>query len=137
MQYKVGQKVWCIELRKATEPKSYFPNGIKVTEHEIIGISSCKICVNTDWFTTFSFLEKGERKQSYNQYLNDISVNIRTNDNLLGNGVFAILYTTKKPTKETINKIITECCVKIDRDYGWLIGSAKEELYEMADSFNF
>jgi hypothetical protein len=35
-KYKVGQKVWFIELRKATEPKSYNPNGIKVTEHDII-----------------------------------------------------------------------------------------------------
>ena len=137
MQNKVGQKVWCIELRKATEPKSYSPNGIKVTEHQIIGISSYKICVNTDWFETFSFLKEGERKQSYSDYLNETKISIRTNDNLLGNGVFATLYTTKKPTKATINKIIAECCVKIDRDYGWLLGSAKEELYEMADSFNF
>jgi len=51
--------------------------------------------------------------------------------------VFAELYTTKKPIKATINEIIAECCAKIDRDYGWLLGSAKEELYEMAYSFSF
>lgn len=136
MENKVGQKVWFIELTKSTKPEGYKPNGIKVTEHEIIAISSFRLCINTDWFKTFSFTKEGERKQSYSDYLNETKISIRTNDNLLGNGVFATLYTTKKPTKKTIDKIIAECCVKIDRDYGWLLGSAKEELYEMADSFS-
>lgn len=132
---EIGQKVWHIEITKSTEPKSYRQNGIFINEHEIIGISTMRICINNNYFKTFSFVKQGERKQSYNDYLNDTKVSIRTNDNLLGNGVFASLYTTKKPNKKTIDKMIAECCVKIDKDFGWLLSSAKEELYDMADSF--
>ena len=135
MSEEIGQKVWHVEITKATEPKSYRPNGIFVSEYEIIGISQHKICINDDWFKTFSVVKDGRRKERYNSYLNDINVSIRTNDNLLGNGVFANLYTTKKPTKRTVDKMIAECCVKIDKDFGWLLSSAKEELYDMADSF--
>lgn len=135
MEYKINQPVWAIEINKANEAKSYRPNGIVVEKHKIIGISKYKICIDNDWFTTFSFAEEGERKnRSIYSYLDDVSVRIRTKNNILGDGIFISLYSTKKPTKRTFKKMIAAACVKIDEDYGFLFESAKDELWDMLET---
>lgn len=132
---EVNQKVWHIEIRKLNVESSYQKNGIFISEHKIIGISRYKICINDDFFSTFSIIEEGKRKENYYNYLNDIKCSIRINNHLLGDGITINLYSTKKPTKATINKMVATCCSKIDKDYGWLFRSAKEELYSMSDNF--
>lgn len=136
MDLKIGDKVWHIEIRKSNEEKSYSPNGIFINEHKIIGISKFKICIDSDWFQTFALpTELGKRKESYNSYLNDICIDIRTNNHLLGDGIFISMYSTSKPNNKTIDKMIAKCVLDIDRKYGWIISSAKDELYGMADDF--
>lgn len=135
MENEVNQPIWAIEINKAVDAKSYRPNGIIVKEYKIIGISKYRICINDDWFTTFSYTKEGERKdRSIYSYLNDISVNIRVKNSILGDGIFITLHSTKKPTKATFKKMVAAACVKIDNEYGFLFKSAKDDLWEMIEN---
>ena len=134
---KVGQKVWQIEINKAVNEKSYRPNGVVIKESKIIGISAYQICVQSDWFDKFYIKEEGVRRSSHENYLNDISVSIRTNNNLLGDGVFISLSSTKKPTKRLLNKMVAKASIEIDKRYGFLMGTIKEDLYDIADCYSF
>ncbi len=135
MIYRIKQKVWAVSIRKAVKEKFYQPNGVEVCEHEIIGISKHKICIDTDWFTTFSLVKDGCRKDRYNSYLDSISVSIRTDNNILGDGVFIELFSTKKPTKATLRKMVATASVEIDKKYGFLFNGVKNELYEMIENY--
>lgn len=139
MEYKVDQPVWEIRINKPSAPSRYETKwdkeGITVVSYKILGISELKICLNDNWFTTFSHLEKGKRRESYHSYLNDISVNIKTKQDFFSNGVFTSMYSTKKPSKVIINKMVGEACRVIDKEYGFLMGSIKGELHELAESF--
>jgi len=134
-EFTVGQKVWRIEIRNKVKD-TFEKNGVFISEHKIIGISRYSICVDTEFFATFSILKKGERKESYSSYLNEIECSIRTNNNILGDGIKIDLYTTSKPTKATLDKMAAFCAVKIDKEFGWLFNGAKEKIYEMIDEFN-
>lgn len=135
MENEVNQPIWAIEINKAVDAKSYRPNGITVKEYKIIGISKYKICINNDWFTTFSYTKEGERKdRSIYSYLDDISVSIRVKNSILGDGIFITLYSTKKPTKATFKKMVAAACVRIDNEYGFLFKSAKDDLWEMIEN---
>lgn len=134
-EIKLCTKVWHIEIKKANEPKSYSPNGIFINEHSIIGISKYKICINNDWFSTFNHAEPNKKKESYNSYLNDIKVIIRTNDRLFDNGIFIDLYTTSKPTKATLNKMVATACVQIKKEYGWIFNGIDDDLCSLVDDF--
>lgn len=135
MEYKINQKIWEIEIRNPVTESCTRKNGIAINECKIIGISVYKICINTDWFHTFYILNKGERRDSYKNYIDDISVSIRTDDHLLGNGVFITLYSSKKPTKRTLNKMVAKAAVEIDNKYGFLYSGAKDELYNFVSNY--
>lgn len=134
-QYEVNQKVWHIEINKANEEKSYRKNGIAINEYKIIGISKYKICINTDWFETFYIIKEGKRKEKYERYLDDTNVDIRTNNHILDDGIFINLYSTKKPTKKIIEKMVATASLKIDKDYGFLFKGLTDSLYDMVDEF--
>ena len=139
MEEKIKDKVWIIEINKHKDIESKYSfrkDGIIISEHEIIGISSYKICINNDYFSTFYYKkEKGDRRSSHENYLNDVEVCIRTHG-ILDHGIFIKLYSTKKPTKRTLNKMVAKASLEIDKKYGFLFSGIKEELYNMVELFN-
>ena len=136
MENTVGQTIWKININKVVNAKSYLcKSGVFIDEHKIIGISRYKICINDDWFSTFSFTEKGKRKESYNHYFDDTIISIRTKETYFGNGVFIKMFSTKKPTTKILIKMVAEASIKIDKEYGFLFSGVKGELYNYAESY--
>ena len=137
MEYTVGQKVWKIEINNPAPANhsTIRKKGIKIVNFLILGISRYKIVINDDWFSTFYTKEKGERKESYKNYLDDISVKTRIGDCLLGDGVFISLYGTKKPTKAILNKMASKASVEIDSKFGFLFSGAKDAIYDLVDNY--
>jgi hypothetical protein len=139
MVNKVGQKVWKISIANVRDITSYRKSGVKIEEFEILGISIYRLCLNDPWFTTLNPTpEKGARKdRSIYTYLDDVHTSIRANNSILGDGVFISLYSTKKPTKRTLQKMVANAAVKLDKEYGFLFGGAKDALYDLADNYKF
>lgn len=141
MKYKVDQTIWHIKIDKYKDPNpynfSYRESGIKVKELKILGISEHKIVFNDSYFTTVANDDKeGYRKdRSLYGYLDDISVNIRVSNHILGDGVFISLYSTKKPAKKLLDKMVARASVEIDDKYGFLMKSVVNELWEIIDDY--
>lgn len=137
-EYKVSQKIWHIEINKFFEKPSSWShrqNGIKIEELEIIGISKYRLCLNNDFFTTLDYEREGQRKdRSIYSYPDDINISIRTNDSILGDGVFTSLYSTKKPTKKLLERMAAATSVEIKKKFSFLRG-ASDDIYEMVDEF--
>lgn len=139
MKYTVDQKIWQIEINKhSTLPSKYSArqDGVKIKELKILGISPYKIVLNNDWFTTVDNDDReGYRKDlKYHIYLDEILVNIRTNDSLLGDGVFITLYSTKEPNNRVLKKMVAKASTEINKKYGFLFSGIVDELYSMVEN---
>ena len=136
-KYKAGQPIWKIKITKNSIPKSYQKDGVNIEELKIIGVSKYKVVLNDDWFTTFDndTIDGYRKDRSIYSYIDDIKVSIRTNNNILGDGVFVTLYSSKKPTKRVLNKMYGAVVSKIDNDYGFLFNGAKDEIYSLIENF--
>lgn len=133
---KTGDKVWEISINKVVGAKSdLYKNGINIEEFEIIGVSNTRICINSDYFTTFYIKEKNERKSSWKNFLNEVSVKVETEEDYFGKGVFIKMYSTKKPTKSILNKMLKNAYSVIDSKYGFLFTGYKTELNNAVNSF--
>jgi hypothetical protein len=134
---KKGQKVWKIEINFPTESKKYqlYKKGVHIDELEVLGVSEHKIVLNNDWFTVLD-VQDG-KKQSYHTYLDDVKVDIRVKDTLFENGIFIRCNSTKKPTKQLLDKFVAIACVKVEKDYGFLLNGISNEMYSLVDSFTF
>lgn len=136
MKYKLDQKIWKIEINKHSKSPSKYStrqDGISIEEYKILGISTYKIVLNDDWFTVLENDDREcyRRELKHYTYLDEASVNIRTNDNLLGDGIFITLYSTKKPSVNILNKMVSNASIEIDKRYGFLFNGVVEELYSM------
>ena len=139
MKYTAKQKVWEIKINKFSKPRSTYStrqDGITINELEILGVSKYKVVLNNDWFTTITndSVEGHKKDRSYNTYLNDISVDIRTNNHILDDGIFISLYSTIKPTDKLLNKMVAKASLEINKQYGFLFGGVVDELYDMVNS---
>lgn len=139
MKYSVKQKVWEIKINKFSKPRSTYStrqDGITINELEILGVSKYKVVLNNDWFTTVTndSAEGYKKDRSYSTYLNDVSVNIRTNNHILDDGIFISLYSTVKPTDKLLNKMVAKASLEINKQYGFLFGGVVDELYDMINS---
>lgn len=137
--YKIGQKVWKIEINKLqNEPAPYssIKNGVFIEETSILGMSKYKIVLNNEWFTTLDNdnIEGYRKDRKYNIYLDDTSVNIRTNSAFLPSGVFITLYSLKEPNKKILDKMIAQASVEIKKEYAFL-GNVVSELYNLTDGY--
>lgn len=133
-----GQKVWKIEINTPTEVSKYgsssYQRGVHITEMEILGVSDYKIVLNDDWFTTLDVVR--DRRDKYHSYLDDINVIIKTKETYFPNGVFVSCYSSKKPTKRLLDKMVATACVKVDKEYGFLFNGIGKEMYSLIDSFS-
>ena len=137
-EYKVNQKVWAIKINKYKEPQRKYSSdisGVSIKEHRILGISKYKICLDNEWFTTLG--NDTDKREKYYTYLDDVNVSIRTNNNILGNGVFATMYSTTEPTEKLLKKICGKISNKIDKDYGFLFSGVKEEVWDLIKDVKF
>jgi len=136
MSYKVNQKIYYIQINNAAKERSYRPNGVVIEELKIIGVSRVKICLNNEWFTTLDVVQEGRRKdRTIYSYTDDVKTSVRTRNDILDDGVFISLYSTKKPTKKTLEKMVASASNTIDKDFGFLFKGAKDELYNLIDEF--
>lgn len=136
MEYTIKQKVWEIKISKFSKPRQKYSicqDGIVIKELEILGVSSYKVVLNNDWFTTITndSIEGYKKDRSYNTYLNDISVNIRTNNHILDDGIFISLYSTVNPSNKLLKKMVAKASLEINKQYGFLFGGIVDELYDM------
>jgi len=143
-KYSIGQKVWCIQIKKYKEEnkRSYSTNvsGVFIEELEIIGVSPYKVCLNNDWFTTLDNDDReGYKKEKHRcyHYFDAISVDIRTNNHILSDGVFATLYSTEKPSGKLLKKMYGQISNKIDKDYGFLFSGVKDEIWYLIKGVKF
>jgi hypothetical protein len=137
---KVNQKIWKVEINFFSEDKSKSPfrtrnEGVIITELKILGISKYKIVLDNDYFTTLDVLNG--KKEKWETYLDDIGVNIRTKEAILGNGVFAFVYSTEKPSTTLLNKMYKEISKQIDKEYGFLFGGVKASIQELVSNYEF
>jgi hypothetical protein len=137
---KVNQKIWKVEINFFSEDKSKSPfrtrnEGVIITELKILGISKYKIVLDNDYFTTLD-VPNGE-KEKWETYLDDIRVNIRTKEDVLGNGVFAFVYSTEKPSTTLLNKMCKEIAKQIDKEYGFLFNGVKATIQELVSNYEF
>lgn len=140
-KYTVNQPVWQINIRKhKNAPNTYSirQDGIEIEDLAILGVSKYKVVLNDDWFTTVDNddRENYRKDKSCYSYLDEISVNIRTNNSLLGDGIFISLYSTKKPDKKLLKKMVTKASVEIDKNYGFLYRGVTDELYGIVESYD-
>jgi GTP cyclohydrolase II len=137
---KVNQKVWKVEINLYNkEEKEYSwqtrKNGVVIEELKILGISEYKVVLNNKWFTTLDVLSG--KKETHETYLDDIGVYIRTNDDCLGDGVFAYVYSTEKPSATLLSKMQNKISDKIDKDYGFLFSGVKDRVKELVSNYEF
>lgn len=132
--YSVDQPVWKIEIKKYSGTSKYSTldkSGVFIEDLKIIGMSRYKIVVNNDWFSTFDL--PGDRKSSFDNYLDKTRVSVRTGAHILGDGVFIELCSSNKPTKAILKRMVAMAAIKIDKEFGFLFGGVKDELYSMVD----
>ena len=137
---KTGDTIWIVKINKPSPTNTSCINteGIEIRETKILGLSDYKVCLDTDWFQTLDRVREGRRKDlKYNSYLDTTSVSIRVNESILGDGVYALLYSTKKPTKRTLNSMYGKISNEIDKRFGWMMSDVKDSIYVMIDSYNF
>jgi hypothetical protein len=133
---EIGDKIWKIEINKPQERKgSIRKEGIHIKEHKVIGVNDIQACIDDLHFSKLRKREKGERRESYHTYSNDIYVNIRTNDSLLGNGIYIYVYSSKKPTKNLLKKMVSKASVEINTKYEFLMNSVGSDLMDMVGNY--
>jgi hypothetical protein len=138
-KYKVGQKIWYIEINKfQIEPSQWSSkqNGVSVENLEILGVSKYKIVLNDDWFTTLDNDDRENyKKEKHYSYLDDTIVSVRTGGSLMGDGVFIRLYSTKEPDEKLLNKMVAKAANKIEKEYGFLFNGIIDELYNTVNNY--
>ena len=136
MNCKINDTIYRINLNKAQPSKySLRETGLFIEKFKILGISETKICLNDENFTTFKILETGKKRDSWYSYLDNISVNIKTNETLFENGVFITLYSTKKPTKKTFQKMAATAAIEAKEKFGFLFGNVGDQLNEIINDY--
>lgn len=97
------------ERRRSWQEESKF----FIEEVEVLAENENLLVLNNSRFTR---LEKSG-KYDWHDVVGKARISIRTNDSILGDGVFYALYSEKRKRPSTIKKAIQ---AKIAREYGWL-----------------
>jgi len=124
---KVGQKIYEINLNvRSPESKhnstSYHSDGCHIKELEIVYQTKYKIALSDEFITLLSRQKKGDKKDKYYHYIDDIGVSIVTKENYFPNGIFCKCYSLKN-NKSVINKMKKAMLNKIEKEYGFLFSS--------------
>ncbi len=120
----IGQKVYHIEInirddKSKRNSTSLDKEGIFIKEFTIVHQTRRKTAISNEWISTFDRQKIGEKKESYNSYLNDPTVRIKTKETYFANGIFSTMYSLEDP-KKAIKKIKKAIIEKINSEYGFL-----------------
>ncbi|MCE5332900.1 MAG: hypothetical protein LLF95_12270 [Bacteroidales bacterium] len=124
LQTKKGQIVYKIEVNIRTEEtmknnSGMNKHGIFVEELKIVHQTKYKTVLSDPWVSMFDRQLEDQRKDSYNRYIEDIFVSIKTKETYWANGIFATMYSLEDPQK-CISKIKKKITDQINKDYGFL-----------------
>jgi len=122
LQTEVGQTVCEIRINMPTrEPRfSSEKEGIFIKELEIVYQTERKIALSDEWITCLDRQEKDKKQESYNLYLENIAVSIKTKETaIFTNGIFAHCYTLEDPHR-LIDKIQKTIIKTVEKEYGFL-----------------
>ena len=129
----IGQTVYEIRINMPTtqSDNSFDKEGIFIIEHKISFQTIRKIALNDNWITTFDRLQKGKRKESYNNAIGYSIISVKTHETYFANGVFGRLFTIDDPKKE-IKRLKNEMAKEIQSKYGFLNGIV-DKIYSMEE----
>ena len=133
LKTKKNQTVYFIELNiiNGKNTSNLYKEGLFVKEYKIVHQSKYKIALSDDWITILDRQQLGQRKESYNRFLNDINVRIKTNETYFPNGVFCTCYTIDNPEK-VIMKLKHQMIIEIEKKYGFLRDlDIERKIYDM------
>lgn len=127
-ELKNGDTVYFISINMPNKISAYDfeKEGIFIEMLNVVYITNRKIALSDDSITLLDLPING-KKESYNHYLDDISVYVKTNETFFANGIFARCYTTEKVDK-SINKIKKEIIKNINLKYGFLFNGIESKL---------
>jgi len=131
-QTKKGQVVYKINLNiHSNTPKytSIDKEGLFVKELKIVHQTNYKIVLSDDFVTVLDRRKAEQKKESYQSYLEDVSIGIRTKESYFPNGVFCTCYTINDPVK-IIKLIKRKMLDKINSEYGFLRFTNYEKVVE-------
>lgn len=122
IETEIGQKVWQIRINLPFDGKGDFlyKHGIFIEELSIIYQTNYKIALSNDWITCLDRKEKGKKKESYQTYLDDLKISVKTKETYFPNGIFAIIYSTKEPTEALLNSFKKEIKQQVEKEYSFL-----------------
>ena len=122
IETEIGQKIWQIKINLPFDGKgdSLYEHGIFIEEFSIVYQTEYKIALSNDWISTLDRKEKGKKKESYQHYLDDLSVSVKTKETYFSNGIFAKIYSTKEPTEALISYLKRELKQSVEKEYSFL-----------------
>jgi hypothetical protein len=131
-----GQKVTEIHINIRSDKDklnktSLDKEGVFITDHKIALQKRSRIALNDDYITIFDRNEKGEKKESYNRYIEHATVRIVTTETYFANGIFGTLYTLED-TKKGIKKLTLAMQKKVNSEYSFLNNI---DIYSIVESF--
>ena len=133
LKTKKNQTVYFIELNivNGENMSNLNKEGLFVKEYKIVHQSKHRIALSDDWITVLDRQKLGQKKESYNNFLNDINVTIKTNETYFPNGVFCRCYTIDNPEK-VIKKLKQQMIIEIEKKYGFLRNlDVERKIYDM------
>ena len=124
LQTKIGQKVHIIEIGIRADCDKHhstnlYPDGVSINESKIVYQTFYKIALNTKWITLLERQKVDSKKESYNTYLEDSIVSIKTKESYFPNGIFGTIYTIGD-TDKAIKKLTSDMQKKVNKEYGFM-----------------
>lgn len=120
---KIGQPVYYVEINvpdpNYTGSSSSYKEGIFIKKLKIVYQTKYKIALSNEFITTLDRQKEGQKKESYYNFLEDMSVTVKTKETYWPNGIFAHCYTIEDPEK-SINKLKRKMIDQVNKDYGFL-----------------
>lgn len=113
---KVGDKIWEVKINKLYSTIRSDGNftwgledGVEVKEYSILGVSHMKVVLDEPNFSSYGY-----------RHIDNIVVDIRTDNHFAGDGVFVSLISISPPDKHLLSRMVAEAESEVKRRYGWL-----------------
>jgi len=133
IETKKWQTVYEIKLNIHSEKPKYSSGidkeGLFVKELKIVHQTNRKIVLSDEFVTLLDRRRAEQKKESYYNFLEDVSIRIKTKETYSPNGVFCTCYTIQEPEK-TIKLIKRKMIEKINSEYGFLRFTDYEKIIE-------
>lgn len=135
---EIGSKVWKIELRKYRDASKFMTrdDGVNIEELTVLGVSDVKIVFNNRWFSSIDIV-RDKKDKKYYTYLDEVYVNVVTESRFSDEGVFSTLYSTNKPDKVLLKKMVTKINKEVSSKYSFLFWDIKNDLTKYVNEYDY